>query len=162
MLRFIAGEGLTPRFKRGLQYVGVIFAGSCLGYLSGKNEWLQKKELFREDRLTEYECEDKINNLIEEKKKPAVIYYYLPGVQYHYLMRANMLKYSNRYPDNAIWVMVNLTQDLQHAKEALKSLIYPDSSIRLEVRFPKENLAIFENDKNQDLKLIKEVYSNRR
>ena len=46
-------------------------------------------------------------------------------------MRGHMLKYSNLYPKNAIWVMVNLTQDLQQAKEALRSIIYPDSGIRL-------------------------------
>jgi hypothetical protein len=83
------------------------------------------------DKLTEYECEDKINSLIEEKRVPAVIYYYLPAFKHHYIMRAHMLKYSNLYPDNAIWVMVNLTQDLQQAKQALRSIIYPDSSIRL-------------------------------
>lgn len=48
-----------------------------------------------------------------------------------------MLKYSNLYPDNAIWVMVNLTQNLEQAKEALKTIVFPDTSIRVEVRFPQ-------------------------
>ena len=54
--------------------------------------------------------------MIEEKKVPAVIYYYLPSYRHFHIMRANMLKYSNLYPNNAIWVMCNLTQDLQQAK----------------------------------------------
>jgi hypothetical protein len=66
-----------------------------------------------------------------------VIYYYLPAYPNHYLIRRYMLKYSNLYPDNAIWVMVNLTKNLEQAKEALKTVVFPDTSIRVEVRFPK-------------------------
>jgi hypothetical protein len=116
MLKFLAGEGLPAKSARILQYAAAIFTASCLGYLSAKAEWEGKKELFEKGKLTEYECEDKINALIEEKKVPAVIYYYLPSYKHFHIMRANMLKYSNLYPNNAIWVMCNLTQDLQQAK----------------------------------------------
>ena len=75
--------------------------------------------------------------MIEKTGKPAVIYYYLPMNPYHYLFRAYMFKYSNKYPDNATWVMVNLTQNLQQAKESLRNIIYPQHYMRLEVRFPK-------------------------
>ena len=87
--------------------------------------------------MTQYECEDQINSMIEKTGKPAVIYYYLPMNPYHYLFRAYMFKYSNKYPDNATWVMVNLTQNLQQAKESLRNIIYPQHYMRLEVRFPK-------------------------
>lgn len=96
------------------------------------------------DNLTDYECEDQINTMIESTKKPAIIYYYLPSYKNHHIVRGLMMKYSNIYPKNAIWVMVNLTKDLQEAQQALKSIIFPDGNMRLEVRFPKENIAIFE------------------
>lgn len=102
-----------------------IFGGTFVGYISARAVWNDKKHLFQTNNLTEYECEDNINSLIEETRKPAVIYYYLPAYSNHYVMRANMLKYSNLYPNNAIWVMVNLTQDFQRAQEALKTVIYP-------------------------------------
>jgi hypothetical protein len=44
---------------------------------------------------------------------------------YHYLFRAYMYKYSNKYPENATWVMVNLVQHLQEAKEGLRGIIFP-------------------------------------
>lgn len=66
-----------------------------------------------------------------------------------------MFKYSNQYPNNAIWVMVNLTQHLHQAKEALQTVIFPCSSYRLEVRFPKAELAIFKPDEKEGLILIK-------
>jgi hypothetical protein len=57
-----------------------------------------------------------------------------------------MFKYSNKYPQNATWVMVNLTKNLQHAKEALSTIVYPNNYSKIEVRFPKGELAVFEND----------------
>ena len=42
-----------------------------------------------------------------------------------------MYKYSNKYPDNATWVMVNLTQHLQQAKEALRTIVFPYPDMRL-------------------------------
>jgi hypothetical protein len=66
-----------------------------------------------------------------------------------------MFKYSNKYPGNATWVMVNLTQHLQQTKEALRTIVFPYSWARIEVRFPKSKLAIFEQDEKEGLKLAK-------
>lgn len=51
--------------------------------------------------------------------------------------------------------MVNLTKNLQQAKEALSTVVYPNNYSKIEVRFPKGELAIFENDSKEGLKLIK-------
>jgi hypothetical protein len=52
MLKFLAGEGLPPTTSRRLKYALAIFAGSCFGYLSGKVNWTNKKDLFQKDKLT--------------------------------------------------------------------------------------------------------------
>lgn len=54
-----------------------------------------------------------------------MVYYYLPLTPYHYLFRSYMFKYSNKYPENATWVMVNLVQHLQQAKEGLRNVVFP-------------------------------------
>ena len=72
-----------------------------------------------------------MNSLIEKTKKPAVIYYYLPMTPHHYLYRSYMLKFSNKYPEKAAWVMVNLTQHLQQAKEGLRSAVFPLNHARI-------------------------------
>jgi len=93
-----------------------VFTGCWLGTLWGKIEWASREDWCNDNNITKYECEDQINQLIETHKKPAVIYYYLPASPHHFLYRSYMYKYSNMYPENAIWVMVNLTQNLQPAK----------------------------------------------
>ena len=125
MINFVAGGGLTPRTTRMVKVVLAVTTGCWAGWLWGKLEWGQRKDWCNPSSLTEYECEDKVNSLIEKTKKPAVIYYYLPLTPHHYLFRAYMFKYSNKYPDNATWVMVNLTQHLQQAKEGLRQIIFP-------------------------------------
>lgn len=39
--------------------------------------------------------------------------------------------------------MVNLVQHLQQAKEGLRTIVFPLDNARIEVRFPKSELAIY-------------------
>ena len=137
MINFFAGGGVKPQLSKRIKVFTAIFTGSCVGYMWGKAEWAQREEWCNSNNLTEYECEDQINSIIEKTKKPAVIYYSLPMSPNHYLYRAYMFKYSNKYPNNATWVMVNLPQRLEQAKEGLRSIIFPLSNARIEVRFPR-------------------------
>jgi len=116
MLNFLAGGGVTPKLAKGAKVFFALFTGFSTGLIWGKVEWAQREDWCNTKSLTKYECEDQINSIIENTKKPAVIYYYLPMAPYHYLYRAYMLKYSNKYPENATWVMVNLVQHMQEAK----------------------------------------------
>lgn len=116
MINFFAGGVVDPKFGRRVKAVLAVLAGCWIGVVWGKVEWLGRKEWCHPSSMTEYECEDQINSLIEKTQKPAVIYYYLPLSPYHYLYRSYMYKYSNKYPQDATWVMVNLVQNLQQAK----------------------------------------------
>lgn len=51
-----------------------------------------------------------------------------------------MFKYSNLYPGNAIWVMVNVNRKFQEVRGALDYKY--KTRIMLEVRFPKSETAI--------------------
>lgn len=73
-----------------------------------------------------------------------------------------MFKYSNKYPENATWVMVNLVQHLQQAKEGLRNIIFPLAFARIEVRFPKTGLDVYEQNEKEEVSLIKETVGNRR
>jgi hypothetical protein len=131
MINFFAGGGVEPKLARRAKMVFAVLGGCWLGFLWGKVEWSQRQEWCHPGSLTEYECEDQINSIIEQTKKPAVLYYYLPMRPYHYLFRAYMYKYSNRYPKDATWVMINLTQHLQVAKESLRGVVFPIPTMRV-------------------------------
>ena len=116
MINFLAGGHLETKLLKRIKIFFSVFTGCTFGIMWAKMEWAKREDWCNANNLTEYECEDQINQLIEQSKKPAVIYYYLPMTPYHYLYRSYMFKYSNKYPENATWVMVNLTQHLQIAK----------------------------------------------
>ena len=98
MITFLAGGGVEPKFGRRVKTILAVLAGCWAGIMWGKMEATSREEWCNSNNITEYECEDQVNQLIEKTKKPAVLYYYLPLSPYHYLYRSYMFKFSNKYP----------------------------------------------------------------
>ena len=130
---------MTPKLKAQVKFAAVASLGLYMGY------WKayvvnQKYNNIDDSKLTPYENEDQISMLIEKEKKPAVIYYALAMHKDHCNYREMMFKYSNLYPENAIWTIVNVKQKFQEVKSSL-DFQYPTRAT-LEVRHPKSQVAI--------------------
>lgn len=63
--------------------------------------------------MKEYISEDQVNYNIDQTHKPAVIYYYLPGTPYHYILRHGFIRGSTLAHDKADFYLVNLTKKLE-------------------------------------------------
>ena len=98
MINFLAGGNIQTHIVKRAKIFLAVLTGCTAGIMWGKLEWSQREDWCNSKSLTEYECEDQINSIVEKTRKPAVIYYYLPMKAYHYLFRSYMLKYSNKYP----------------------------------------------------------------
>lgn len=91
-------------------------AGLYFGYVKSRKEAEIHNSDTSLENLQAYKSEDQINHMIDTTKKPAVIYYYQPGINVHHVIRHAFIQSSNRYKDNATFWMVNLTKKLQQAK----------------------------------------------
>lgn len=162
MFNFLSGHPPQPRTVRTAKWAFALLAAATAGFLSAGLRWQQDREWAEGQALTAYDCEDQVNTLIEKTGRPAVLYYYLPASPHHPLLRALLLQQAHRHPHNAHWVMVNLTQHLHPAKEALSSIVYPLNQARIEIRFPKTQLAVYETSASDELKLLRETTGHRR
>jgi hypothetical protein len=162
MLNFLSGEAVQPVIVRRAKWAFALLAAATAGFLSARLHWQHQKDWASGQALTPYDCEDQVNTLIEKTGKPAVLYYYLPASPHHPLLRGFLLRQAHRHPHDAHWIMVNLTQHLHPAKEALSSIIYPLNQARIEIRFPKTELAVYETSGSDELKLVQETKGQRR